>query len=105
MMQVALTFSDSSVGYLSCGTTTTAGWNMATFNLASYAGKTITGIGLEFGNGAAVNNYTMNIGQVLIYSGSQSTPAAPTNLQELATYNVSSNTATMRLAWTHAARA
>ena len=105
MMQVALTFSDSSVGYLSCGTTTTAGWNTVTFNLASYAGKTITGIGLEFGNGAAVNNYTMNIGQVLIYSGSQSTPAAPTNLQELATYDVSSNTATMRLAWTHAAGA
>jgi autotransporter-associated beta strand protein len=102
MLQVALTFSDSSVGYLSCGTTTTAGWNTQTFSLGSYAGKTITGIGLELGNGGAVNNYSMNVGQILVYSGTQSTPAAPTNLQGMATGNVSSGTATLQLAWTHA---
>jgi mannosyl-glycoprotein endo-beta-N-acetylglucosaminidase len=102
LLQVALTFSDSSVGYLSCGTTTTAGWNTSTFSLAAYSGKTITGVGLRFGNGAAVNNYTMNVGQLLFYSGAQSTPAAPSNLQTLASGNINYNTATLQLGWTHA---
>ena len=71
LLNVALTFSDSSVAYLSCGTTTTADWNTSTFNLASYAGKTITAIGLRYGNGGAVNNYTMNVGQIAFYNGAQ----------------------------------
>jgi autotransporter-associated beta strand protein len=102
MLQVALTFSDSSVGYLSCGTATSAGWNTSTFNLATYAGKTITGIGLRFGNGSAVSNYTMNVGELLFYNGPQSTPAAATNMQTLASGAVNYITAAMQLAWTHA---
>ena len=59
----------------------TDGWVSASLDLSDYAGETIAAFGLSVDtNGAAVQDYQINIGEMTITDKTLSTPAAPTGL-------------------------
>ncbi len=101
-LALALTFSDNTTATIPVGNTTTSTWNAATFNLAAYAGKTVSAIGLQFnGSNSTLTNYTINIGQLAVFNGSQSTPVAPTSIKQIGGGTTDATTnGTVRLQWT-----
>ncbi len=59
----------------------TDGWVSASLDLSDYAGDTIAAFGLSVDtNGAAVEDYQINIGEMTITDNKLSAPAAPTGL-------------------------
>ncbi len=79
----------------------TQGWTTANVDLSAYAGRKIATIGLVFDpNGAALNEYQMNIGQLRLSDGSAPALAAPANLSISDTFSGSNE---MTLRWDRAA--
>ncbi len=94
-MSLGVVFSDSidtvnntyTVTTLPVSNTTAAsdGWVTATVDLSSYAGKSISVMGLVFEGEAS--NYQMHIGELKYTSGDDLTPAAPTGLAVTKAYD------------------
>ncbi len=78
-MSIGLTFADQmdSPIDLPIGSAPNNDWQTTGFDLGSYAGRTLAEISFCFGD---VNTYHMYIGQIRIYNGEISQPAAPTNV-------------------------
>jgi autotransporter-associated beta strand protein len=101
-LALALSFSDGTSATVSVGNTSSAAWNTTTLSLGAYAGKTLSTIGLQFdGSNSALSNYSINIGQLLVYQGSISTPAPPTAVVQTGGGATDSSTnGSVRLEWT-----
>lgn len=69
-VRLALYFSDdlTTPVYLNVGTAPNTAWNTKIFDLASYTGREIAVIALNFNTGTAVNNYLLSLGQVNVYN-------------------------------------
>ncbi|MES2570963.1 MAG: glycoside hydrolase [Verrucomicrobiota bacterium] len=104
-MQAAFAFEDSPTEFhfLDVGSTTSAAWNTRLFSLGAFAGRTLAVIGLRFKAAAPVNNYTIRIGQIAVFNGPLSSPAAPSLIKVESVHPVDPTTATARLKWTHSA--
>lgn len=75
----------------------TSGWISTELDLSAYADKTIAVLGLVFNNREeTINNYQMNIGQLRLFDGSASHPAAPNGL---AIVNMFPDTGEMIIKW------
>lgn len=102
-MKVSLAFDDDPTRFhdLPVGATTTADWNVTTFNLATFAGKTLAVIALQFQSDQVVNDYLIRIGQIAIYNGSIQAPAPPSGVVVEKRTDIDTTRATLRLKWKH----
>ncbi|RYD62366.1 MAG: glycoside hydrolase, partial [Verrucomicrobiaceae bacterium] len=100
-MQVALAFEDSpsTFYYLEVGNAGSAGWNTRSFNLSAHQGKRLAVIGLRFSSGSQISGYSMRVGQLAIYNGSITTPAAPSELTVDRQESLDADTLSLRLKW------
>ncbi|MDD9267186.1 endo-beta-N-acetylglucosaminidase [Paenibacillus sp. GCM10023248] len=98
-LKVGLLFEDDPSGftYLDVGNSATAGWETKTFDLSTYAGKTIAVIGLRF-DGTSSSNYSINIGELALKDAAPTAPAAPSGFGIDKTY-IATNTAELYLSW------
>ena len=100
-LSVSIAFSDGTVALLPVQNTNSASWNTQAFSLGTYAGKTLSGIGLQIdGSNASLSGYSINIGQLSVYNGAVSTPAPATNIFQSGGSVTSTTDGTVRLQWT-----
>ena len=102
-MQVGLAFEDAptSFQYLDVGAAATSAWNTKVFNLGAHAGRKIALISLRFASATMITNYTMRVGQLAIYNGTISNPAAPSGLLISQQDSADADTLSLRLKWNH----
>lgn len=81
--------------------TTSAGWNLQTFDLGAFAGRRIAVLGLRFAAPQAVSNYVLRIGHIAVFNGDVASPSPPTGLNVERVWLVNASTASARLRWTH----
>ena len=98
-MKVGLLFEDnpSNFVYFDVGNTTSADWNTKNIDLSSYAGKTIATVGLRFESSSSIN-YSANIGELALTSGTSSAPSVPSGFKIDQSYIGTSN-AELFLSW------
>jgi endo-beta-N-acetylglucosaminidase D len=83
---LALFFTDPSLPEvdLPLGNSVTTGWNIKTFPLNAYQGKTISKIALKISSPTAVPTYNLHLGQLSLTSTTPSFAPAPQNLRIIA---------------------
>ncbi|MEP7043429.1 MAG: hypothetical protein ABI843_10220 [Dokdonella sp.] len=101
-LQVGLTFVDApaTVEYLDVGDATRTGWNLLTFELSAYAGRTLAAISLRVSPAAASLAYTMHIGRLGVYASPPPIPAPPGDVLLVSKNETAPDSATLRLQWT-----
>ncbi|MES2921652.1 MAG: hypothetical protein V4819_08900 [Verrucomicrobiota bacterium] len=104
-MQIGLAFEDSPTvfQYLDVGNAATTSWNTKVFSLSAYAGREIAMISLRFTSTGTISNYTMRVGQLAIYNGSITAPAAPSGLVISQQDSLDVDSLALRLKWNHSA--
>ncbi len=101
-MEIGLAFEDPEIfDYLAVGSSTTEGWNTVTIDLSAYSGRQLSVIALRFDASSAASGYEMKVGQLGIISGTQDTPAPPTNLYVESFQQIDDDRGTVRLRWNH----
>jgi len=102
-LKLGLAFEDSPTNFqfLDIGNTVTTGWNTNTLDLSVFAGKKISTISLRIGNATTVGSYSLRVGQLSVYNGSISTPAAPASVAVDKLYNLDWKTYNLRLTWSN----
>ncbi|MDB6019542.1 MAG: Mannosyl-glycoprotein endo-beta-N-acetylglucosaminidase [Pedosphaera sp.] len=101
-LKVGLSFEDNpnSLQFFDVSNTVSAGWNTNVTDLGAFAGKKIAVIALRFG-AAASTAYNTRIGQLAVYHGAMSAPAAPTDIALDQMYNLDWKTYNLRLTWSN----
>jgi mannosyl-glycoprotein endo-beta-N-acetylglucosaminidase len=101
-MSVAIAFEDSPDTFeaLEVGSSSSAGWETAEFNLSDFAGRTIAVIGLRIDASNPMDDYEIGVGQIAVYDPI-SPPAPPSGLVVLRKTLIDPNRATLRLGWEH----
>ena len=102
-MSVALAFEDSPDIFesLQVGSTSSADWETASFDLSGFAGRTIAVIGLVF-DASSPGDYQIHVGQIAVYE-SATPPQPPSALVVLRKTEIDPDRATLRLQWEHSA--
>jgi mannosyl-glycoprotein endo-beta-N-acetylglucosaminidase len=100
---IGLSFSDNPgvFEHIDAGTVTSTGWNEFTASLASFGGRTIDQIRLEFETPTSVGDYEALIGRLGIIDGLPDVPAPPSGLYVESFEQIDDNNGTIRLRWTH----
>lgn len=101
-MKIGVAFEDNPnvFTYLNIGDATSADWNLKTFDLSSFSGKTVAVISLFFtANGKS--DYEMKVGQIGFYNNNLTAPTPPSNLTIVDKVEEEMNKASLRLKWDH----
>jgi len=100
-LQIGLTFADAptAVEYLDIGDATKTGWDVRTFALSAYAGRTLATISLRVNPAAAAQTYAMHIGRLGVYASPPPKPAPPGDVQLVGKNETTPDSATVRLQW------
>src|SRR5262245_33030270 len=100
-MGVAISFEDSPDLFenLPIGSSSSADWETASFDLSGFAGRTIAVIGLAF-DASTPGDYEVHLGQIAVYD-SAAAPEPPSALAVLRRTEIDPDRATLRLQWDH----
>jgi hypothetical protein len=101
-MAILLAFEDSSTTFtaIPAGRSLTAEWDLKSFDLSAFAGRTIAQIGLRFLDVNA-SNYNIKIGRLGVIEGTADIPTAPSNVTLQDSAQLDHQNATLRLLWEH----
>ncbi|GEM_PF-2568942 len=97
---IAFEGSETVLHHLDFGNSLTDGWDLKTFSLSSFAGKTIALIALGV-DGHAGSGYEIKVGRLGVIEGDADIPAPPTNLNVDRLTLENDTTATIRMSWRH----
>jgi len=102
-MKVGIAFEDDPTAFefLDVSPSLTAGWDTKTFDLASFAGRTVAVISLFFDSCSAIPNYSIGIGQIAVFNDPVAIPGPPSGLTVLGKIEIDPARATLRLGWNH----
>jgi glycosyl hydrolase family 85 (endohexosaminidase) len=100
-MSVAIAFEDSPDAFetLEVGASSSADWEITSFELSSFAGRTLAVIGLMF-DASSPGDYQIHVGQIAVYS-SAAAPEPPSGVVVLRRTQFDPDRATLRLGWEH----
>ena len=101
-MAILLAFEDSPTTFtaIPAGRSLTADWDLKSFDLSAYAGRTIAQIGLRFLDVNA-SNYNIKIGRLGVIEGMADIPAPPSNVSLQDSAQLDHQNASLRLLWEH----
>ena len=102
-MRAGIAFADDpqNFEYFPIADTTTADWETSTFSLSDSAGRVVAALSLHFESCEPVSDYSISVGQIVVYDDPIGAVAPPSNLSVDSKIEIDANHATLRLSWTH----